>query len=143
MKPLVRPSTVIRLYGVVARRSVGSSSCVGRVVQYTTGSSGSRSFQTYSEDGKKRLIEEKRPGSIAFADCETNAISDLFYQFARKDTGEGGVDVGGSYLSLRGVRELLHSIGERPDERTLRKLFSAADTSNDGKLHLEVSDGIM
>ena len=56
---------------------------------------------------------------------------------------QGGVDVGGSYLSLRGVRELLHSIGERPDERTLRKLFSAADTSNDGKLHLEVSDGIM
>lgn len=130
----MRPSTVVRLCGAVARRSVGSSSCVGRVA---TGSSGSRSFQTYSEDGKKRLTEEKRPGSIAFADCETNAISDLFYQFARKDTGEGGVDVGGSYLSLRGVRELLHSIGERPDERTLRKLFSAADTSNDGKLHLE------
>lgn len=35
------------------------------------------------------------------------------------------------------MRELLYSIGEKPDEKTLRNLFSAADTSNDGKLHLE------
>jgi Ca2+-binding EF-hand superfamily protein len=34
---------------------------------------------------------------------------------------------------------LLHSIGENPDARTLRRLFDEVDKNDDGKLHLEVS----
>lgn len=50
----------------------------------------------------------------------------------------GGVDSDGkSYLCLRGVRELLSSIGERPDEQTLRRMFSKADRNNDGRLDLQ------
>jgi len=98
-----------------------------------------RTFQTTStSDPSTTTGVNNKPGSKAFADCETNAVQDLFYQFAQNNVNvkHGGVDEGGSYLCLRGVRELLHSIGERPDERTLRRLFQEADVNKDGKLHL-------
>ena len=93
-----------------------------------------RSFQTTMTEAPKA----NKPGSRAFVECETNAIQDLFLQFAQDDDN-GGVDEEGSYLSLRGVRELLHNIGENPDEKTLKRLFKEADQNGDGKLDLEVS----
>jgi adenylate kinase len=94
-----------------------------------------RSFQTTSNDITNTQSMNK-PGSRAFAECETNAIQDLFFQFAQDDE-IGGVDEGGAYLCLRGVGELLNSIGEKPDELTLSRLFMEADQNGDGKLHLE------
>jgi len=90
-----------------------------------------RCFETCS--GLDESIPRK-PGSLAFAECESQAISDLFFQFAQID---GGTDSRGPFLCVRGTRELLNSIGERPDEITLRKIFKEADMDNDGKLHLD------
>jgi adenylate kinase len=104
----------------------------------------SRDFHTQQQENK---LKKDTPGSLAFAECEKNAVTDLFFNFAAKqspsdnegpDKNVGGVDSDGkSYLCLRGVRELLSSIGERPDEQTLRRMFSKADRNNDGRLDLQ------
>jgi len=95
-----------------------------------------RGYQTRQRE-KPFLRESKLPGSKAFADCEYAAVKDLFYNFAKtKVAADGGVDELGPYLCPGGVRELLASIGERPDEETLEELFSTTDTKGDGKLHL-------
>ena len=73
---------------------------------------------------------------MAFADCESAAITDLFLSFA-KSRPDGGVDEGGAYLCIDSVRELLASIGERPSDHMLKNLFEEADVNNDGKLHLD------
>ena len=93
-----------------------------------------RSFKTGASDDEANLAAEIIPGSVAFADCESAAISDLFYQFAQESLDAD--DKGAHYLSLRGVKNLLDSIGERQDEKTLRRLFKAADTEKDGRLSL-------
>jgi len=90
-----------------------------------------RYFKTSSGEND---ISPLKPGSLAFAECESEAISDLFNHFAKID---GGKDDEGLFLCVRGVRELLASIGERPDEITLRRIFKEADLNNDGKLHLD------
>jgi len=92
-----------------------------------------RGYQTSSTQ-KPRFTS---PGAKAFADCEYAAIKDLFFHFAKTKPADGGVDELGSYLCPSGVRELLASIGERPDESTLRELFETADRKGDGKLHLD------
>jgi adenylate kinase family enzyme len=91
-----------------------------------------RAFKTGSSESKKKKVV--KPGSVAFADCEAAAITDLFFQFAQESVDSD--DKGMHYLSLRGVRNLLDSIGERPDEKTLRRMFKAADTTKDGRLSL-------
>lgn len=101
-----------------------------------------RSFKTKSSDSPyTKRQTAKQAGSLAFADCEYNAIRDLFFQFANEHSD------GEHYLSLRGVRDLLTSIGERPDERTLRQMFKHADTAKNGKLSLseflEASDKVL
>jgi len=93
-----------------------------------------RTFKTGASADDTNLIGEIVPGSVAFADCESAAISDLFFQFAQESHDTD--DKGAHYLSLRGVRNLLDSIGERQDEKTLRRLFKAADTEKDGRLSL-------
>lgn len=98
--------------------------------------SSSRGFKTRATDTDASATEQEEPGSIAFAECEADALTDLFHQFA-KDPNDGGVDRQGSYLSLNGIRELLISIGEKPDEMMLRRLFFEADHDVDGKLHLQ------
>jgi len=95
-----------------------------------------RGFETCALAGnttKKTTLEEqkRKPGSVAFAECETAAMTDLFHSFAQSDC------TGSKYLTLRGVRDLLVSIGERPDEETLIRIFTAADTSKNGKLSLD------
>jgi len=80
------------------------------------------------------IEKQQKPGSLAFAECESQAISDLFHHFVQID---GGTDSKGPFLCVRGVRELLASIGERPDEITLRRIFKEADLNGDGKLHLD------
>ena len=42
----------------------------------------------------------------------------------------------GPYLCPQGVKQLLQSIGEHPDEVTLHDLFQTADLNGDGKLHI-------
>lgn len=96
-----------------------------------------RSFRTTTGGGIKDLFESK-PGSKAFAECETSAIQDLFYQFAQDSNDQGGIDEDGAYLCLNGIRELLNSIGEKTDDKTIMRLFQEADSNNDGKLHLDV-----
>lgn len=96
-----------------------------------------RSFQTTTGRNTKKL--EPKPGSKAFAECETAAIQDLFHQYARVDNDGGGIDEDGAYLCLNGIRQLLNSIGEKPDDKTIMRLFKEADQNNDGKLHLDVS----
>jgi hypothetical protein len=107
--------------------------------QYTTSPNNQelyRTFKTRSLDPK--YTDNYKPGSKAFAECESDAIQDLFFQFA-KVADNGGVDEEGSYLSFNGVKELLGSIGEKPDDATLKRLFQEADLNNDKKLHLDVS----
>mmetsp|Transcript_38372 Transcript_38372/g.57471 ORF Transcript_38372/g.57471 Transcript_38372/m.57471 type:complete len:220 (-) Transcript_38372:1431-2090(-) len=103
-----------------------------------------RSFQTWQPEHTCDLVDPSKPGSRAFADCEYEPLTDLFNQFAKTDHGGkvGGVDSAGTYLCLEGVRRLLTSIGERPDDETLRELFRVVDVSGDEKLHLEVSNYI-
>jgi hypothetical protein len=98
-----------------------------------------RCFQTKSVEKKPLVGNTNRPGSVAFADCETDAIADLFYHFAKIN---GGVDDRGTYLSYVGVREILKSIGERHDDEILEKLMHVADSDRDGKLYLQVHDAI-
>ena len=98
-----------------------------------------RTFKTFSGSpgygDQTAPSTEPVPGSVAFAECETAAITDLFYQFARNVCENGDVDEE-HYLNLEDVRKLLNSIGERPDEKTLIQLFKAADTKKDGRLSL-------
>ena len=113
---------------------------------YSNVNSGGRGFRTScSEFVRGSTLDQ--PGSVAFADCEVEAIADLFYQFAHSSEASslyehanpnlniGGVDEKGDYLCVKGVRALLEHIGEQPDENMLRDLFM----HNDGKLHFEVS----
>lgn len=95
---------------------------------------------TFSKSMKSQTDDKKdKPGSLAFADCEFEAVADLFYQFANKgevqgDDSEGGIDeMGRSFLCINGVRDLLESIGERADETMLQNLFQ----HNHGKLYFE------
>lgn len=75
------------------------------------------------------------PGSLAFAAGELAAVSDLFFRYA--NTSDGGIDQdGSSFLTPSGVRKMLSSIGENPDDATFEKLFHAADLNGDGKLQL-------
>lgn len=105
---------------------------ISRPIGTTTGV---RTFETGSHTTDKESSKKfSKPGSIAFAECETAAITDLFYQFAKESNDKG--EEGHYFLSLGGVRELLNSIGERPDEQTLKRLYKAADTNRDGKLSL-------
>ena len=97
-----------------------------------------RTFKTGSLDPKDNTDNNYKPGSKAFAECESDAIQDLFFQFA-KVADNGGIDEEGSYLSFNGVKELLGSIGEKPDDATLKRLFREADLNKDKKLHLNVS----
>jgi hypothetical protein len=92
-----------------------------------------RDFQTWHPGNKP--MRPETPGSKAFADCEADAIKDLFHNFAKTDGDATGI----KYLDLDGVRNLLNSIGERPDERTLRRLYKAADFNGDGIIELHVS----
>ena len=67
-----------------------------------------------------------RPASVrhplAFGECEINALSDLFHQFATTADGDAEDDAGdedaGSapYLCEGQIRLLLESIGERPSD---------------------------
>lgn len=76
---------------------------------------------------------EQQPGSVAFGECEISALSDLFLQFANsKDDPEVG-----PYLNLRRIRLLLESVGEKPDDATLKSLMDEIDTYKDGKLRLD------
>lgn len=59
------------------------------------------------------------------------AIADLFYNYAH-DAKDGQ----GHLLSLEGCRDLLSSIGERPDDITLRQMFDKWDLDSSGKLDL-------
>jgi len=93
----------------------------------------SRQFQTWKPiDGNE---ESSKLG--AFADCETDAIADLFYHCAGKSKKHGGVDNEGIYLSLLGVKELLKNIGETPNDCTLERLFHEVDETKNGKIHIQ------
>ena len=85
-----------------------------------------RTFQTKSSSGKQTM---SKPGSKAFADCETDAIVDLFHGFCHLDNGIQCLDVDG-------VRNLLNSIGERPTEHELKRLFKVGDVNGDGVIEL-------
>jgi adenylate kinase len=101
---------------------------------FQTRSSGNKKSFNHNQDDKSKVY---KPGSRAFAECETDAIQDLFFQFAQVDD-VGGIDEEGEpFLCLKGVQELLNSIGEKPNEDTLKSLFMEADENDDGKLHLD------
>jgi adenylate kinase family enzyme len=127
---------ISRLDSTQQLKSAGSVSCIEQRRPMSVSKLGTvRTFETESPSGDKKSNSKfSKPGSIAFAECETAAITDLFYQFARESDDKG--EEGNYYLSLAGVRELLNSIGERPDEKTLKRLYLAADTNRDGKLSL-------
>ncbi len=97
---------------------------------------------------RQQQAEERhhRAGSVAFGECEISALSDLFLQFAKtsssKDAandfdGGGGGGESGPYLNLNRIRLLLESVGERPDDETLKSLLDDVDSNGDGRLHLD------
>jgi adenylate kinase len=67
------------------------------------------------------------PGSKAFAPSELPAVCDLFATFADPDTRT---------LDRAGLAAVLDSIGERPGESTLSRLFAEADTDESGTIDL-------
>lgn len=146
---LVRPltSTSTQTSGSRNNRS-GRSGRSGSITKevflplHHTSSYTRRSFRTRSFDDKTKNTDDKiydKPGSKAFAECETDAIQDLFFQFAKVDDAGGMYEDGKPYLCLKGIRDLLSSIGEKPDEKTIMRLFQEADLNGDGKLDLHVS----
>lgn len=64
----------------------------------------------------------------AFLDEELPAVTDLFHTFAFGDDPT---------LDLEGLRALLAAVGERPDEATLRQLFTTADVDSSGGIDLQ------
>jgi len=71
---------------------------------------------------------------VAFGECELPALSDLFLQFAKtKDS----VNDGAPYLNLERIKLLLESVGEKPDEATLRALMDDIGSHEDGRLRLD------
>eukprot|EP00978_Attheya_sp_CCMP212_P017965 scaffold48587_cov56-Attheya_sp.AAC.1 len=70
------------------------------------------------------------------AELQPGAKASLFYHFAGSKEN-GGHDEAGPYLCPQGVKQLLQSIGEHPEEVTLHELFETADLNGDGKLHIE------
>lgn len=119
---------------------------------YTTSATEvARSFQTSTSQGnhlnanknldKHGIDPVSKPGSAAFADSELHAVADLFHDFAIKNRTDNENDdekTYETYLDIDAVRELLNSIGERPDDATLRKMFDSVDTNRDGKIGLNV-----
>jgi len=100
----------------------------------------STSFRTFGSEREPDPKQSKRTGSRAFLGKELCALTDLFYRHAKNSPSElyGGCDTSGKpYLCLAGVKSLLESIGERPDEDTLNSLFEKADQNRDGILDLE------
>lgn len=100
------------------------------------GNSEKADWQTWTSEGKedvqKRLDEPCQPGSKAFTQQETIAIIDLFTKYAKHTTQNGEPS-----LDLQGVHRLLEGIGERHDDKTVRKLFEMADLDNSGCVDLE------
>jgi hypothetical protein len=119
-------------FSIPHQRIAKSLSC--RSGHFARLDSSHRSFQTTTDEFRQKKAESKpKPGSLAFADCEYDAVTDLLASFAKTDQS------GLQYLDLEGARELLNSIGERPDEETLRKLYQAADMDGNGVIELHVS----
>lgn len=99
--------------------------------------SGSNSTASNQLRAKRHVWKAKEPGDLAFAAGEVAAVSDLFFRYA--NTSDGGIDDEGcSFLTPSGVRKMLASIGENPDDETFDKLFRTADLNGDGKLQLQV-----
>jgi adenylate kinase len=88
----------------------------------------------YTHDTKDHIASQSRPGSIAFGECEINALSDLFLQFAKTSNS---VDDTGPYLNFQRIKQLLESVGEKPDDITLQTLFEQVNLHKDGKLRLD------
>lgn len=112
-----------------------------RILAYDNNNYNFQSRNSSSIGDNNKAPFQLRPGSKAFDDCEFEAIADLFYHFAKRGQQQrGGIivddDESGSYLSENGVRRLLESIGERPDDQTLRDLFAKADLNGSGTLSL-------
>ena len=91
-------------------------------------------FLTYHAEKHRIDGGAPSPGSIAFGECEIAALSDLFLQFAKKTKDD---DDRGPYLNLERIRLLLESVGERPDDDTLRSLLADVDARGDGRLRLD------
>mmetsp|Transcript_30093 Transcript_30093/g.63388 ORF Transcript_30093/g.63388 Transcript_30093/m.63388 type:complete len:446 (-) Transcript_30093:152-1489(-) len=87
-----------------------------------------------SGHSRRNDANSHHPGSRAFGECEISALSDLFLEFARTSSS---VDDLGPYLNLEGIRRLLASVGESPDEDTLKALFDSINVNKDGKLRLD------
>ena len=87
----------------------------------------------YTKD-HRHTQDASRPGSVAFGECEINALSDLFLQFAH---ASNSVDDVGPYLDQERIKQLLESVGEKPDDATLQTLMERVNQHKDGKLRLD------
>lgn len=95
-------------------------------------------FHTQHDNQSSHFDLESHPGSRAFGECEISALSDLFLQFAKtSSTNDSGLDDLGPYLSINALTRLLASVGEKPDEHTLKTLFDSINVTKDGKLRLD------
>jgi len=82
------------------------------------------------------------PRKIEHASLTDAAMTDLFRQFSEslddnKNNNQVNKDSNEEVLTMEGIRQLLESIGERPDEETLESMFKSADLNNDGVLQLD------
>ena len=97
-------------------------------------------FQTHDHSLSRSSFDQQsqQPGSIAFGECEIAALSDLFLQFAKTSgSSDNVVEVGTPYLTLSRMKFLLESVGEKPDETTLKSLMDEVNMSKDGRLRLD------
>jgi adenylate kinase len=79
------------------------------------------SFQTFSIPPPR-----EKPGHVAFADVEYDAMVDLFHHHARES----------GRLDSDGVKALLESIGERPTPEEVQEIFRRSDLDGNGYIML-------
>mmetsp|Transcript_27253 Transcript_27253/g.45430 ORF Transcript_27253/g.45430 Transcript_27253/m.45430 type:complete len:352 (+) Transcript_27253:77-1132(+) len=119
------------LQRAAVRASYSSSSTLSTPCYHLqTISTGRRYFQTATiteAQNKRKQKREAKPGFKAFAECEYEAMVDLFHHHAKEQ----------GHLDRDGISRLLKSIGTPSSEATLDEVFASGDLDGNGVISLE------
>jgi len=96
-----------------------------------------RRFFKTSSSNEESTSSAVGPRKIEHASLTDAAMTDLFRQFSESLDNQASEDSNEEVLTMEGIKQLLESIGERPDEETLESMFKSIDLNNDGVLQLD------